>query len=457
MGSKGTKNPSEITSGSVAGGSPVGQMRRDLLQRFDTRAWWWVFGTAIALRVVWVLTLNETLTWADERVFAKIALGMAHGNGYVSDSYRANPGLPFYLSLVFRLFGENYLVARLGQCVLGAFTCLLVGWAAETAVSRRVGVLSGLLLAVYPQHVYLAGVFYVDCLLTFLLSLTVYLVVRTTEMTSGWPALATGIALGATVLTRSTFILFAPCVVLAWLCGMRAPWKQKLLACIALAVGMMALVLPWTWRNYHVFGKPVLVSSGFYTMMWRGNSELADGGPFDRDRMWFSPEWNERLRELPVDEQRALTEKYERIDDAIHRRSAELGDEALATDEILKPVAIELMVSNPKRTVALFLSKVATLYSAFSSTHSTNPHTTGKVKLVAAVTFYPLLALGLAGALIGLPQWRELLPVYGLIGIVTISHGLLMAATRYRLPIDPFWIIFASLAMVWGWDRTRRV
>src|SRR5262245_20059887 len=74
-----------------------------------------IFALALALRLVWVFTLNNALTWSDEMEFATIAQHLARGDGYVSTSYRADPVLPVYLSAFVRLFGENYLAPRLGQ------------------------------------------------------------------------------------------------------------------------------------------------------------------------------------------------------------------------------------------------------------------------------------------------------------------------------------------------------
>ena len=56
-----------------------------------------------------------TLTWDDEREFTQVARHLVAGDGFVASSYRANPVLPVYLAAVFRVFGESYAVARLGQ------------------------------------------------------------------------------------------------------------------------------------------------------------------------------------------------------------------------------------------------------------------------------------------------------------------------------------------------------
>jgi 4-amino-4-deoxy-L-arabinose transferase-like glycosyltransferase len=120
-----------------------------------------IFVLALALRLGWVLALDNHLTWIDEREFAAVGEHLARGEGYLSTSSRANPVLPYYLGVAFRLFGSNYVAARVGQSILGALTCVLVYRLGSVLVDSATGVLSSVLLASYPLHIYLAGVWVV--------------------------------------------------------------------------------------------------------------------------------------------------------------------------------------------------------------------------------------------------------------------------------------------------------
>src|SRR4029453_8191895 len=231
-----------------------------------------IFAIALLLRLAWIATLENELAWIDEQEFASVAQHIAHGDGYVSTSFRANPILPYYLGAVFRLFGEQYAVARVGQAILGAVTCVIIYRVGLLMFAPAVGILSGLLLAFYPPHIYLTGVFYVDCWLTFFCALALYLAPLTLEARGAlWLALFCGVSLGFTTLTRAAFLTCLPCVALAWIYGGRWGWKRDALACATMILGCALVILPWTVRNYRVYGRPMLVSSGFYTMLWRGN------------------------------------------------------------------------------------------------------------------------------------------------------------------------------------------
>lgn len=403
---------------------------------------------ALVGRVAWVSRLGDALSWSDEQEFVTVARHLAAGDGYVSTSFRANPVLPVYLSAFFRVFGEGLLAPRLGQAFVGALTCVLIAWIARSLFGAAVGVLAGLMVALYPPHVFLSGIFYVDCLATFLLALGVALGVRALQggLRAGF-VLATGVVLGLTVLARPTFFVYLPCVALVFLCARSIDVRRRFAAAVLVLVAGAATISPWTLRNYRTYGRFVMVTSGFGTKLWQGNTVLANGGPNDRELMWGKPDWKQRMEALPPAERAALEARYAVIAAHAAEREAALGDHYLATDEVLGRVAVREMLDDPKRTFVLALKKTATLYSAFTETLTTNAYTRGPIRLLAALSFYPVLALAVVGAWLarraGPPVWL----LYLLIGSVTAGYAVLNACTRFRLPLDPFLIVFAALAL----------
>jgi len=412
-----------------------------------------LFTLALALRVGWVWHLPATLTWEDEKQFVEIAHHLAAGDGYVSDSYRANPALPFLLGLIFRIFGESYLVARIVQGLLGALTCLLLCDVGERLVDRATGILAGFWLALYLPHIYLAGFFYAEALATFAVVLALDLAVRAVEGQGRRAvALAAGAGLGFAGLTRPVLLMCAPAIVLAWLLGGDSPTggrtmlRRRLALTLTLAAGFLLTILPWTVRNFARYHRLIPVSSGFYTKLWQGNSELSDGGPDDRELMWGTAEWEERLARLEPAARASIEARYAAVDARYEERRAALGDRVLASDDVLKPVILAEIRSRPWRFLGLMAKKTLTFYSAFSSTLTQNEYTRAAYKILAAVSFYPLLILAAAGAWMGWPDRRRLAPVYLVVAAVTLAYAALNTCTRFRLPIDPCLMLFGSLA-----------
>jgi 4-amino-4-deoxy-L-arabinose transferase-like glycosyltransferase len=426
----------------LSAAEPLSRVRAGLL----------LFAVALGLRLAWVLTLSDTLTWIDERQFADIARHIVAGHGYVSDSFRANPILPAYLSLNFWLWGEHYVIPRIGTALLSAATCVLISRITAAGAGERAGLLAGVLSALYLPHIYLAGVFYVDTMLTFVLAAAVYLVMRAGDTGRISLAIASGVALGLTILTRSIYIVYVPCVLALWMVRGRGDRGAALRRCAILVAAFALTVLPWTVRNYRTYGRVMLVSSGFGTKLWEGNNPLSRGTADDRDLRWDSPESIARVAQLPAEEQAEFRARYGEVSQRVAARRRVTGDEMLALDDVLLPVALRYMADHPGRTVRLFVRKLVTLYSAFTETQSENEVTTRRNKLLAAISFYPVLLLALIGATMTGARSR-LRPVVLLIASTSLTYALLDTCTRFRLPLDPFLIVFASLPLSWAWSR----
>ena len=407
-----------------------------------------IFFLALVVRIAWVSTLRNDLVWADEKVFAEIARHLASGSGYVSDSYRANPVLPSYLSAFLRFLGENLLYPRIGQAFIGAWPCVILYRLASMLASQTVGILSGSLLAIYPPQIYLSGVFYVECIATFFGILAVYLVIL--SIRSPHPviiAVFAGAVLGLTALTRAVFLPYVLIASLAMLYSAPNRLRTQVQAAAVLILAAVVVVAPWTLRNRITFGRFLVISSGFGETLWKGNNELADGGPDDRYLELGTQLWETRLNLLESSDQVKLIAKYTAVEDQLRDRYTETNDIYLARDDLLGPIAANVMCKHPVRTISLFVRKLLTMFHAFSDTKTSNQFTSGSKRLVTAVIFYPILTLAFAGLILAAPHRQSFAPIYSLLFMWFTVHGLLTACTRFRLPMDPYIILFACVAL----------
>lgn len=418
-----------------------------------------IFVLALLVRLAWVVTLGG-LTWSDEMEFADIARHLVAGDGFVSSSYRANPVLPAYLAAVFSIFGENLLAARVGQALFGALTCILVAATAEALLGSSVGILSGVLLALYLPHIYLSGVFYVECLFTMLIALSVYVAVRSLDpQRSLLLSDAVGVIFAVTALTRPVFLVSVPVLCAVLFCVDRRPLARRVAASGVLLAAFAFTILPWAIRNYRTFGKVIPISTGFGTKLWQGNNEISGGDENDRELYWFSPIWRQRLEGLPPADRLAIERRYAEIDHRVGELQRKTGDQYIASDTVLLPVALEYMRTHSRRTFGLFARKLATLFLPFSRTITENTDTSARNRILAAVSYLPVLALAIAGMWLGVHERRELAVLYALIISNAGAYGVLNACTRFRLPLDPYLIVFASLTLhqAWRWWTRQSV
>ncbi len=412
-----------------------------------------VFVLALVGRLAWIVTRDDTLGWIDERQFIDIARHLSAGEGYVSDSFRANPVLPAFVSVVFRLCGPSLLYPRIGQAVLGSLTCVLIGRIGRRAGGERAGLVAGLLSALYPAHVYLSGVFYVDVVLTFLSAVLVLFLMRAGTHGRLGDVVGAGVALGLVALTRALYLAFLPVPCVLWLWAGRRQPLQAIVRCALFVAFTLLTIVPWTLRNHAVYGRVVPVSTGFGTKLWEGNNPAARGDADDRDLRWTRGDWNARLASLPAAEQEALRLRYAQVTRDVQARRERGDDDYLAMDPVLLPIALEYMRANPGHTAWRYGQKLLTLYSPFTRTWTENPDASVRNQWLAALTFYPLLALAVIGAAMGIRRRAPLGPVVALIATISLTYAILNTCTRFRLPLDPFFAVLAALPLVWAWDR----
>jgi 4-amino-4-deoxy-L-arabinose transferase-like glycosyltransferase len=413
-----------------------------------------LFLVAFVIRTGFVLTLQDQLYWPDERVFDSIAWGLLNGNGYASDPFRANPVLPFFLTIIYKTFGYNYIAPRIIQSFIGALTVIIVFAIAQRLYDRRVAFLAGLGVALYPPLVYTCGVFYVSCLFTFLVAFSVYLLSLNREcegIRSFMFLLLSGIVIGITVLCRPIFLAFIPFALVFVIFSYRGKALHRITYGGVLLLLIFLTIFPWTLRNYVQYKRPILVSTGGGLFLWKGNNELTRG---DTDDRYLQPGvgelWTTRLKELEPGYRKTLTQKYAKVQQDLQ------AIDSIDHDEYLQRLALGFIMQRPSRSLELFVQKLRTFYAPFSRVRAENRDVISKKKrLILSAIFYPMLFLGLFGMLNSLRTVRQHFILYLPVLSLTFVYGVLTSATRFRLPIDPYIIIFASYGIIATWDFVR--
>jgi 4-amino-4-deoxy-L-arabinose transferase-like glycosyltransferase len=414
-----------------------------------------LFLLAFGARLAFVLTLEERLFWPDEMDFNAIAVGLLRGDGYQSDSFRANPVLPFFLTLIYKLFGYGYVAPRIVQSVLGALTACIVFALAKSLFSRHVALLAALGVALYPSLIYVSGFFYVSSLETFLLALSVYLLFLSSKNDSFLFLLLSGFVIGIAALCRPASLALLPFAVCFLLLAFTGSTLRKVMFALSLFSIVGLTIVPWTLRNYSVYKRVIPVSTGSGLFLWRGNNELARG---DSDDRYLDPGagsvWMSRLKELPPDQRESVLQAYAKV-----RHDLE-GLDPASYDRYLLRLGLAYMANHPFRSIELFIYKVGTLYTAFTPLRAENKEIINSQKaFLFSLLFYPTLFLAAFGALYGIREWRKYFLIYSPIIALILGYGVLTTAARFRVPIEPYIIIFASYgaAVISDFLRNERV
>jgi 4-amino-4-deoxy-L-arabinose transferase-like glycosyltransferase len=358
----------------------------------------------------------------DTRIYWLLSETIAAGTTYEVVQWGNNPhfalrtpGYPLFLAACRLAFGARVLPVRLVQAILGAVSVWLVYRLTAQVVSSRRGdppgrapLLAGLLAAIDPFLVLTSALVLSEALFIplMLLSLWGMAVLWTPEAEdAGRPqhdwrwALGAGVASGAAVLVRPSWILFPPVMLGIWLAASgRGKRATALRATFLVALGFVAVMAPWWIRNARVYGRFVP------TALWTGAS-LYDGlnpratGASDMD--WFlgaADVWP-------------------------------LGEEA--QDRELFRRAASFARANPRRTLELAAIKAARYWSPWPNAEGWR---SPAVTLASALWSVPLLAAIALGLWDRRRDGRVLVLLAGPLLYFALLHMVFASSMRYRIP-----------------------
>lgn len=372
----------------------------------------------------------------DEVYYFEVARSLALGEGHAGQNSRAlrPPAHPWLLSCVFDtdLGAEAALADQVRpllrlQVALGTLLIALTGWFAWRLFGPVAALAAAAMAALYPTLIAYSHYLWSETFFSVVMLAGLLLVVEVARTWSAWQALLAGALFGVGTLTREVALPVALLCALWWL--WMAPSGRRAVA-LARGAGMLvcclALVAPWTYRNYRVLGRFVPVASIGWLAMREGNTLPAGS--------WLHPD-PEGLREwrrlyFAMDEMeaadRAKEETLERI-----RQEQPLW--------ILKKLV---------RTTALLLTPDSYIFKKLSRDGYGEVRLGGvRAVLVATILSYlAVVVLGVIGLASRPGKGRVLLPVLVLAAVFGL-HLVANSASRFRVPWMPLVMVYAGHAV----------
>ncbi len=233
-------------------------------------------------RLAWVL-LVRAVPVSDYLFYHLRAIDLVQGRGYAWYGHPTAfwpPGYPLFLAALYRIAGPSVSLARFANVLLWTVTALLAYFIGARLGGQRTGLVSGLLVALYPDFIFYSSVLASESLFVALLTASLGLVILVITRPAGkhdvTAMMAAGLLLGFASVTR-VFSLLVPVLLVPVLLNARDRGLRQKLALCGIIIGCTALVvLPWVVRNWVVMGRPVLATEAGVTL-WIGNHHGASG------------------------------------------------------------------------------------------------------------------------------------------------------------------------------------
>ena len=205
--------------------------------------------TYVATGHGWARTKELVLAWGDVLTFHPTGPGHSH---------HFPPAYPFYLGLVFSVFGYGYVQAKLAAVGASLLARGVVYFTTRDLYGARRALLVSATFALSPWMLWVTGMGFSESLATLFFALTMWAIVR--SLTDERFIVLAGLFAGLAYLSRASmgaFFVIAGLGGLSWRLyhrGLRATLTSPWYAAAIVVFG--AILAAWAWRNVALFGWP---------------------------------------------------------------------------------------------------------------------------------------------------------------------------------------------------------
>ncbi len=404
-----------------------------------------IFCLALFVRVVYNVTAGRGYTPTyDSHTYQQLALNILHYHCFCQapgvPMVGREPFWPAVIAVIYDMLSPRNIYVRLFLSVVGSGTCVLVYLFARDLFGRRIALVAGIFAAIYPNLFIYDGWLYSESLYIFLLfafCYSLYLVQRTAHYR--W-MIVSGVCLGLLSLTRANglivLLLVAIWAIVLWRSG-RLAWPVAAKSAAAVVLISLAIVAPWTVRNYVTFHEFIPTATGEEGIVLLGayNNMVLEPGPFQG--IWIRPTLSNpgvANRYYTSDsQQNQVYTSY-----AVQWIESHLND----MPYLLGMHFIKMWTpATPEADLAIdqFPTRLSSrIVWAMIDTMS-----------------IPLFILAALGLLATWRKWRELLIIYLMIALTVAECLYFYGCSRFRAPIEPMLVLLAAGFLWWVTEKDR--
>jgi hypothetical protein len=408
-------------------------MKQSLKRLFGSLSFIVVFAFALRMLVMWMVwrqapvPIKANVPYGYE--LGRVARAIAAGEGFSSPLRDLDTGptawftpvYPYLVAGIFKVWGiysdtSRLIIATL-NCAFAALTILPIHAIAKRTFGEGVAIGASWAWVFLPTALYFPILWIWDTALTAFLFLLIFwatLALRGNRSVLPWAGYGalwvTGGLVNPSILSLFPFFLGW----LAWNERKEAgPWvKHAAVVILVFAIGLV----PWTIRNYRVFGKFIVLRSNFGLELWLGNN----------------PDVVENLSQLshPNDNPEE-GERYKRM-----------GEMAYMAEK--QQLAFQFMRTHPRDTLRYTFHRFVNIWLS-QTDNLLDVWPTASLYIKAVMTFNCSLSLlSLLGVLYAHRSRHAEAAPYGMVLLIfPLVFYLTHSSQRYRFPMDPIVVVLA--------------
>ncbi|MCU1429678.1 MAG: Dolichyl-phosphate-mannose-protein mannosyltransferase [Actinomycetia bacterium] len=321
---------------------------------------------------------------------------------------------------------------RYAMALLGTLLVLLIGLLGRAIGGERVGWVAAGIAALYPNLWVSDGLIMSETITGLAVVAAMLCALRMVRRPSVGAALATGVFAGLAALGRAELVLFIPLLVVPVAFFARAGRGRATTLALVGCIAAAAVIVPWVGYNLARFHERTFVST---------NDGIALVGS-NCDPVYKGSAIGLTVLRPPCLDSQGLK-----------------GDESVLA-KVYRTRAIDYMKGHKRRVPVVVAARVGRTWGVFRPMDMLwFNQGEGRERWVIALgmwTYYPLLLLGVAGAIV---WWRRSARQTWVLLVPAIASTIGVAATygqtRFRAAAEPSIVVFAAVAIVVIVDQLR--
>jgi len=372
-----------------------------------------IFFLAFFLRLGYAFREKPAL-YDDALGFDAIGQSLAEGRGYrLSDrpieqdiAIIHPPVYPLFLSIIYRIFGYSHKAVWVIQSILSALVCVFIFWIAKALFGLGVARLSAIISAFFFTFIIYSAVLFSEAFFLFLLLLCFIYIYKAEFSKVNIRYLWPGFLAGLSIYTRTIILPFF--IFLSIFFFGRSIKKR-----IWFLLPIVLLASLWITRNYYVYQRFIPVSVGGGEMFLNSHDE------------------------------EALAHTVERQTNA---------QDYIAYDNTSYQQGLQFILKHPLRTISLEIKKVFLFFNLRLTEVWWSDIQENKAKLFPYTLLLLFNFFTFFFAIMGIVfsylhhnryiRWMRLFIYVSILSLVPF-----IIETRYRMPLYPFFIIFAAYGL----------
>jgi 4-amino-4-deoxy-L-arabinose transferase-like glycosyltransferase len=358
---------------------------------------------AILSRFLFLFIYPE-LNFPDARAYQKIGHEIFSGELITNNIY-----MPLYP--IFTYITGGGITQKVADIFLSVGMIIVIYALSIQLFNNKLSALIAVFISsLYPHFLFYAVSGLTETLFTFLLLLAFLLFYKEKYFLGV-------VTLILSILVRPSLDLLNPILVFLFsFCVFRKGYYQSIQQVFIYIIIYIVLMSPWWIHQHQKYGEFVRLSLGDGVVLYSGNNPLnITGGGVGVG--------NSGIRDMD-------TTQFNHINDPIERNDA------------MKEEALKYIYNNPSHFIDLAGKKFLRFWRLWPHTE----HYQQWYTVAASLLSYGLILFLSIGFIVKYAKvyfWR-LIPIFALFSYLTVIHMITIGSIRYRFPLEPFLIIFAS-------------